>query len=1553
MEPHASKQPDILPTDPKAAGSAGGANLAGSDVAPRLSRTRLPPPPSITIPPKAPSGTVDGAGPMAGAKVASTPLAPGPRPDISRCSAEFPIVLLPVRIETRFEEGPPAELKVRIYPDEIVADAHEPPLTEVERQVGIAYWKNAWQTGEEKDAWRWAVSQLPAPRAAWVVESMTPTNLSSRPTGEPTFPSTESKTEAWSRAVETRVLPDQWIVLAYRNNAEVHRVSSNPIQSPLALSLSPQTTPGGSVDISGDPSSALKLDAEVAWTVDFAKAEEAGMAVRLPLDAGDLVAGFDRLLVLGVRSSLAPARGAEELERLLASHRYSRGIAFVPQGTATNNTSELPSGYPPADVGGSYSFRIERSGPLADGGSDRARFAKALGVSPALADHFGGLNRWSEQDAAKAMNHALWPATLGYYSEQMLAPLLSREVILSARDHFLEYVRGRGPFPAFRIAETPYGLLPASSLTRWRSRGQANAVGPVDAYLPTILQTVRKFWEAQVPNIPRMGRSGDPDADLTEVLGTEASTQEIRVRHALGGDLQRNLVTFLGADSKAWSAEQAQAARDVMERMGHPEWDPRVLKAVYSARPFVLGFPKVTDLPLSETDPLAPFNYINWVRTTSIDDLKNESVPAGNSKPSALLYQMLRHAALAEYARVAFDILIKHNLAVEEDRREPELVDIVPGTETRPTIWERLAQPVPGLTGADSLGVYLVRTTGAPETAPIEAYRHSLELLERLPTAELERLFTEGLDLCSHRIDAWITSLATKRLTEIRATRPIGSYLGAYGWIEELRQTGPAGVSKRPAMLDRTKSAGPQILGGYVHAPSMNHAAAAAILRNAYLTRAGVEQSPYAINLSSRRVRAANWILEGVRGGQPLGALLGYMFERGLHEGERLGLDRFIEPFRRMYPLASTNNGGSAGTVAPQNVVDGLELRKAWTGGTNPIDALGTTPSPEERNALEAELKKLDDAVDALADLFTAESVYQTIRGNIAGATASLDTMSRGIRPPDPEIARQPRSATPVLHRVAVVLGGDPLPAGPWRTRSTPRSLAEPYLDAWVGSLLGDPSKICCRVEYPDPSDSEPNRRGEKLVRLADLDIRPVDFLALARGASDVAQASELDLRVVHAALGESADFPEVRIRYTGGADDPSGESTSFSEILEVARAINDMLGGSRPLRALDLLSNEARGLASVNPLDNQSMTRATGARKFLELVCIDLNHSIVRVEQLPADEETDVSDLRKLLLEASLFGIVGAFPSVTKTSGQAFVQERLQQARRSLSELNRRLEAAAAATSPAEIMHAIFGRDFLFLPRFQLGNPAEIESALTYSAPDLAGKSPLWGAGSGVLRKWFMRVARAREPMARWRKLSLYVAALGGPAMEFAPIQLPYIEGARWIGLPYASASETFAAGTISVALHRPGLPNENEPWVGLLLDEWTELIPNRTENTGVSFQYDAPAAEAPQVVLVAVPPATEPTWDLDTLIAIVSETLDLAKFRVVDIDLLGELGQVLPAIYLATNEANQTIATTFSTESLEAASSETPLAGGVGASSVGPQLPTDDSGGKKRPSY
>ena len=72
---------------------------------------------------------------------------------------------------------------------------------------------------------------------------------------------------------------------------------------------------------------------------------------------------------------------------------------------------------------------------------------------------------------------------------------------------------------------------------------------------------------------------------------------------------------------------------------------------------------------------------------------------------------------------------------------------------------------------------------------------------------------------------------------------------------------------------------------GYVHAPSRGQAAAAAVLHNAYLTHAdGNAPNPFPINLSSDRVRHALRIIEGIRQGQLLGALLGYQFEQGLHE---------------------------------------------------------------------------------------------------------------------------------------------------------------------------------------------------------------------------------------------------------------------------------------------------------------------------------------------------------------------------------------------------------------------------------------------------------------------------------------------------------------------------------------------------------------------------------------------------------------------------------------------------------------------------------------------
>ncbi len=106
-----------------------------------------------------------------------------------------------------------------------------------------------------------------------------------------------------------------------------------------------------------------------------------------------------------------------------------------------------------------------------------------------------------------------------------------------------------------------------------------------------------------------------------------------------------------------------------------------------------------------------------------------------------------------------------------------------------------------------------------------------------------------------------------------------------------------------------------------------------------------------------------------------------------------------------------------------------------------------------------------------------------------------------------------------------------------------------------------------------------------------------------------------------------------------------------------------------------------------------------------------------------------------------------------------------------------------------------------------------------------------------------------------------------------------------------------------------------------GLVVDEWTEVVPDRTQMTGVGFTSISLTARAPQTILLAVAPDEAHVWSLDNLEATVVETLELARLRLVDAEALAappcsrpgvpRLGQYLPAIYLASAPAADTVTT------------------------------------------
>jgi hypothetical protein len=81
---------------------------------------------------------------------------------------DLPLALLPVRIETRYVGGdPPSELLVRVFPDLIHADLHDPLLTANEQDLAKAFWRETWRAGNDHAAKDQAFAWLAEQTGPW------------------------------------------------------------------------------------------------------------------------------------------------------------------------------------------------------------------------------------------------------------------------------------------------------------------------------------------------------------------------------------------------------------------------------------------------------------------------------------------------------------------------------------------------------------------------------------------------------------------------------------------------------------------------------------------------------------------------------------------------------------------------------------------------------------------------------------------------------------------------------------------------------------------------------------------------------------------------------------------------------------------------------------------------------------------------------------------------------------------------------------------------------------------------------------------------------------------------------------------------------------------------------------------------------------------------------------------------------------------------------------------------------------------------------------------
>ena len=765
-------------------------------------------------------------------------------------------------------------------------------------------------------------------------------------------------------------MPDRWIAVLKSGTTTI-QVFGRDIARPLYVGPdpNPQTPP----PIVGDDQ--LQVDPGMKWMVDFDEAEQKGMALRFTVPPAALSAGLDSLFVFGVAGSLTPADTAKQFANLLDAHHYTDGLEFLHFGTPTNNTDERRAAATHDDPAHERSYAIEvAADPTAlDAQSNAMRVGTALGIpSPSIVPVLGHIGQAAEHHELdmRSMNAALWQVGWGYYLSNMVGfdgTGLTTPILAWARDHFVNHVRSGGPYPALRCGRQPYGVLPVTSLDAWKPPAGQEPAFASDSWLRDLLH------EAAQQHLAAAHRRRVP---YRPPLAFRARCRPRR-HHAHGRDRQRlQRAQHAGAPLPAAPARVPgrgpaghRLHRDARcagggraAAPGHRVAAPSFPHGRLRIRLGGFGAAGAGRRGVAVARPRAEL-YPDAAGSAQHRSPDAGAARSGSPTPGASLLQLLlRHALLRELADAA--AFVGGGADPTPFLRDAELIDLVtdqPSPAPPPPWTRRLDQPAPGIAGNPTMRQYLegLNTFDTPATAALGDFRRSLTWLKDRDSETLQYLMQGTLDLSSHRLDAWITSFATKRLATMTAGGPQGAFVGAYGWVEKLKPTPASSVTAvtTPPTGETTPLVTRNNDPGFIHAPSMTHAGAAALLRNAHLGPNGTptSDSPFAIDLSSRRVRAAQRLLDGVRQGQPLGALLGFRLERGLHDTE---LDVSIAGLRGLAPLAARpldDGGGAIEAIAANNVVDGLTLAQLWQSNKPAVIAAA---QPKERTRRRSRLTR-------------------------------------------------------------------------------------------------------------------------------------------------------------------------------------------------------------------------------------------------------------------------------------------------------------------------------------------------------------------------------------------------------------------------------------------------------------------------------------------------------------------------------------------------------------------------------------------------------------------
>jgi hypothetical protein len=760
----------------------------------------------------------------------------------------------------------------------------------------------------------------------------------------------------------------------------------------------------------------------------------------------------------------------------------------------------------------------------------------------------------------------------------------------------------------------------------------------------------------------------------------------------------------------------------------------------------------------------------------------------------------------------------------------------------------------------------------------------------------------EAVDLNSFRLDSWITSLAARKIDEMRSN-PVhekGIYFGAYGWIEDLeKDTAPVNPE---SLTDIYHEA-----GGIIHSPGAPQMVASSVFKNSFLAHEQEEESnPFTVNLTSDRLQKSMFLLEGIRQGQQMEALLGYQLERNLHENN---LNEEIYTLREAFPLYENTSGNSTGFVN-LSVIDGLKAIKNK-------ENLPSQINNEVIELVKKQIEKLEDTMDAGLDTLFYEAGYNVTQGNLTQAAAAIEATKGEIEPPLIESLKTKIPGTGINHKLAMVFQKN---TEQFSIENT-RAFTEPNLEKWLKENIGPMDKIACIVELRNMQDDKLIDTAE--VTLAELKISYLDFLYLSEQPVSEG-AGELELRIRNAVVEKKGSLSE-QTKYIIKENNPASLK-SLAHALEVMRTAKALLSKCRYLKSDDLTTESETIHYDRKSLDEINENRLVPLINHLkEIAASDVTQKSALQFLANLDFESAVT----ALLDNTLLD-----PGKLKT----LIEAKIKSAEDLLSKYNSQTPFYQAFELLQKTARILFGEPFILLPpvtgsgnfnqvinsnkqQFLVGDPKNNDSEQVWGeervknwvqgAAQVHENSELfedWLMVSSVWNQTMGLQVNSKYTVVQWPTLMQYPwAALSKKEIDqlikkqFASQSIYTDPGS---GEVYPLSDGTYYPdGSESTVLFGPENLTLENPVYGLVIEEFSEHIPDKNMNTGLSFNYNVPNNEPPQALLLAIHPKagqeSDFFWSEDDLRDILYDTMDLYKIRMVDLEAIQEYGYLLPMTY------------------------------------------------------